>query len=547
MKRREFVGSLGLGLGAALLGPQIELGATPVYDVLVYGGTPSGVLAAVAAARLGSSVALLEPGAHLGGMVSSGLGCTDFGKKEVIGGLALEFFERVGRHYGEPVAWYFEPHVAEEIFQQMAREAGVKVFYGHRLKEEGGVIKDALRVTSVAAENEARFPAQVFVDATYEGDLMAQAKVSFTWGREGWEEYNEPLAGVVGPADTSAGHRFLMPISAYDESGKLLPEISSEGRGDVGAGDKKVQAYNFRMCLTMEKDNQVPFPEPSHYNRRRYALLGRLIHALTDAQSSAPRFSEFQRGGRRSDLVKLDLMPNGKTDVNNNGPFSTDYIGGSWKYPTAGYQSRREIWQAHYDYLAGFFYFLTHDSQVPAELRAEVGKWGLAKDEFMDTDHWPRQLYVREARRMTGGFVMTQRDAETEIEKDDTVGMGSYNTDCHNAQRFVTAAGTVQNEGDTQAHTRPYQIAYRVLLPRQTECENLLVPVCCSATHIAYGTLREEPTYMAMGHAAGVAAHVAVASRQAVQRIDRQSLQNQLLKQGAFLKIPPGYPTLMRG
>lgn len=540
MNRRESLHSLGLGLGAALLPPQIDFGAAPIDDVLVYGGTPSGVMAAVAAARMGAHVALLEPGTQLGGMVSSGLGCTDFGHKAVIGGLPLEFFERVGGHYGDPIAWYFEPHVAEEAFQGMARDAGVKVFYQHRLDERDGVSRDGPHITAVTAENGARFPAQVFIDASYEGDLMAQSKVSFTWGREGWEEFNETLAGVVGPADTSAGHRFLFPVSAYDEHGKLLPEISAEPRGEVGAGDRKIQAYNFRMCLTMDRDNQAPFPEPAHYDPHRYTLLKRLIDAIGDARGSAARFHEARRGARNN-LVKLDVMPNGKTDINNNGPFSTDYIGGSWEYPTAGYHRRQEIWQAHFDYVAGFFYFLAHDSQVPAELRAEVGAWGLAKDEFVDSHNWPPQLYVREVRRMRGGFVMTQRDAESEIEKDDSIGMGSYNMDSHNVQRFVTSSGTVQNEGDVESHVLPYQIAYRVLLPKPAECQNLLSPVCCSATHIAYGTLREEPAFMVMGHAAGVAAKLAVDSHQAVQKVDLRSLQDALRKQGAVLSMPAGY------
>lgn len=469
MDRRTFMSSVGLGLGATLLTRPLTFAAGTGYDIVVYAGTPSGVLAAVAAARMGARVALLDPGAHLGGMVSSGLGWSDFGKKESIGGLPLEFFERVGRHYQEPVVWYFEPHVAEQVFQEMASEAKVEVFYHHRLKEQGGVRKDSGRITQVEAENGAIFSAPVFIDASYEGDLMAQAGVSFTWGREGQEEYNEPQAGVIAPSERHAGHRFLFPISAYDESGNLLPEISAAPRGEIGVGDKKVQAYNFRMCLTMQKDNQVPFPEPSHYDRKRYVLLQRLIEAMTNELVEPPYFKDFERAsnsGRHYFLTKLNMVPNGKTDLNNNGAFSTDYIGGSWEYPAASYKRRAEIWQAHFDYVAGFFYFLSHDPQIPQTLREQVARWGLAQDEFTDNNNWPQQLYVREVRRMRGGYVMTQRDSDGEIFKDDVIGMGSYNLDSHNFQRYVTPERTVQNEGDLDQPVLPYQIAYRVLLPR---------------------------------------------------------------------------------
>jgi len=524
MDRRAFLKSSAVGVGGLLLGPSCK-SKTP-GEVVVYGGTAAGVAAAVAAARHGAHVTLLEPGTHLGGMVSGGLGHTDHGKIETIGGISLEFFQAVGRHYGQPTTWNFEPHVAEDVFKQMAAKAGVNVLYRHRLKEQGGVQKNNLRITELVTEDGTSFPGQVFIDATYEGDLLAQAGVSFAWGRESREQYNESFAGVR-VADKYAHHRFDVPVSAYDAHKKLLPNIDSGPRGEIGAGDKKVQAYNFRLCLTKDSGNLVPIPKPSQYDPRQYALLARLIAADIKKNKRPPAMDQ---------LMIVSPLPNGKTDINNKGAFSTDYINMSWDYPTASYQRRDEVWREHADYTAGFFYFLAHDPQVPKQLRDEVSPWGLAKDEFTDTDHWPFQLYVREARRMIGDFVMTQHDAETALTKPDPIGMGSYNMDAHNSQRYVQEDGTVQNEGDTEVPTIPYQITYRVLLPKLSECRNLLVPVCTSATHVAYGTLRLEPVYMIMGEAAGVAGTMAIDDGQDVQKIDTGKLTQELKRTGAVME-----------
>jgi hypothetical protein len=505
----------------------ILLSAAQRFDVVVYGGTSAGVAAAVAASREGASVALLEPGRHLGGLSSGGLGQTDSGKKETIGGISLEFYKRVGRHYGEEIAWRFEPHVAEAVFNEMAKEAGVKVLYGRRLKEKGGVKKKGSRIVEIATENGEVFRAKVFLDCTYEGDLMAFAGVSFTWGRESVEQYEESFAGVR-PVDKYHYHIFPFPVSAYGKDGKLLPEINPGPRGELGAGDKKVQAYNFRMCLSKDKQNQVSFPKPPDYDPKRYALLARLIDGLTKRDGHPPKLN---------DLTIVSMMPNNKTDINNRGGFSTDYIGKNWDYPTANYQRRAEIWRDHIHYTQGFFYFLAHDPQVPGALREEMSEWGLAKDEFVDTNHWPHQLYIREARRMTSDFVMTQRDAQTDLVKKDSVAMGSYQIDSHNIQRHVAENGTVQNEGDTEVPAKPYQIAYRVMLPKQKDVSNLLVPVCVSSSHIAYGTVRMEPVFMALGHAAGVASVMAVQGRTSVQRVDIKSLGIKLERQGAVTRL----------
>ena len=494
------------------------------FDILVYGATSGGVIAAVAAAREGASVALVEPGRFVGGMTTGGLGKTDHGKKETIGGYSLEFYKRVGTHYSEQITWYFEPHVAQTVFSEMLREAGVKVFLEHRLREEKGVVRKNRRIRRVITEGGEVFTGKVFLDCTYEGDLMAFVGVSYAVGRESTAQYGESLAGVH---SKDKHHQFDYPISAHDANGRLLPEIQAGPRGELGAGDKKVQAYNFRLCLSSEKNNQLPYPKPENYNPSRYELLRRLIEKLTEVKGRPPGMNE---------ILKVDRLPNQKTDINNRGAFSTDYIGASWEYPEAGYKRRAEIWQAHIDYTAGLVYFLARDSRVPKPLRDEVNGYGLAADEFAYSNNWPHQLYIREARRMAGDFVMTQNDIQTALTKPDAIGMGSYNSDSHNVQRFAQADGTVQNEGNMEVPVTPYQIPYRVMLPKDKEVRNLLVPVCVSASHVAYSTLRMEPVYMIMGQAAGVAAKMAADTGAAVQEIDVEALRARLNQQGAVFE-----------
>jgi hypothetical protein len=517
-------------LAAMLAWP--ALSAVRSFDVVVYGGTAGGVAAAVAAAREGARVVLLEPGRHLGGMTSGGLGATDHGRQNTIGGISLEFYQRLGKHYGKDAAWQFEPHVAEQTLRAMAREAGVEVLYGHRLKEKKGVGKRGREIVSIAMENGAAFAAKVFIDCTYEGDLMAFAGVAYAWGREGREQYGESFAGVR-PTDRYHYHLFPPGVSASGADGKLLPEVGRQPRGEIGAGDKKVQAYNFRMCLTDDPANRIPFARPKGYDPKRYALLARNIVATAKQKGRAPIMRDF---------MIISRMPNQKTDINNYGGFSTDFIGRNWDYPTAGYKRRAQIWKEHELYTAGFFYFLSNDPQVPESLRQEMGRFGLSRDEFTDNHNWPHQLYIREARRMLGEFVMTQKDAQTDLVKADSIGMGSYQIDSHNVQRHVNADGTVQNEGDTEAPSKPYQIAYGVMLPKRDQVSNLLVPVAASTSHIAYGTLRMEPVFMILGQAAGVAARMAAGSGKAVQEIDVEALRARLRSQRAVLELTSAQP-----
>lgn len=507
-------------------------GASQNFDVVVYGGTAGGVIAAVSAAREGLKTVLLEPSGHVGGMVSGGLGWTDYGKKETIGGYAFEFYYRIGKHYGmslygHDVSWLHEPRVAEDTFRQMLRDANVTVLQNHRLRERTGVRKEGPVLREITMEDGSSFTAKIFMDATYEGDLMAQSGVTYTWGRESSAQYGEPLAGVRG---RTPFHQFPVNVSPYDEQHRLLPEISPEKAAPAGSADKKIQAYNFRMCLSDVASNQVPFPRPSSYDAKRYELLARLIEARTKAEGRVPGLNT---------LMKIDRLPNGKSDVNNNGAFSTDYIGGSYGYPEGGYAERQRIWEAHKNYAAGFFYFMANDPQVPDELRRGLNRWGLCKDEFTDTANWPRQLYIREARRMVGEYVAVQKDLQTDPAKPDAIGMGSYNSDSHNLERIVDEEGFARNEGDMQVAVVPYQIPYRVLLPKRAEAQNLLVPICFSASHVAYSSMRMEPQYMIMGQAAGVAAKLAIDSGRPLQDIDRSALALKLRQQGAVLEYIP--------
>jgi hypothetical protein len=522
-----------LAITMLVIGTRGEGAADRHADVVVYGGTASGVIAAVAAAREGKRVVLIEPGKHLGGMVSGGLGATDFGNRAAIGGCAREFFKRVRDHYvkkygagSEQVkacsdGFHFEPHVAERIFNEMIAEAKVEVLFEQRRLVT--VAREERRIAFIVTQTGTTFDypktfGKVFIDASYEGDLLAAAKVSYTVGREGRETYRESLAGVQ---EHSRAHQWPVPVTGLDAQGKLLPFIQTTPLGQPSQEDKKTQAYNFRLCMTDRPDNRVPFPKPAHYDPNRYELLARLLAKKPDLKVGQ--------------LMNPVRMPNGKTDTNNNGPFSTDHIGANWDYPEADLAIRTRIWQDHVDYTQGFLYFLANDPRVPRALHDEMAGWGLAKDEFSDTNNWPHQLYVREARRMLGSYVMTQADIMDQRTKDDAIALGSYNTDSHHVQRVLTKDGNVVNEGDFQVPVQPYAIPYRSLTPKATECENLLVTVCMSASHVAYGTIRMEPVYMIMGQAAGVGGAQAADEGVAVQKIDVDRLLARLKAQKAVL------------
>jgi len=519
-------------------------------DVIVYGGTSSAVTAAVQVTRMGRSVIMVSPDKHPGGMTSSGLGFTDTGNKEVIGGLAREFYQLIYDHYQKPESWnwqkqseygnrgqgnpaidgekrtqwIFEPHVAEASFEKMINDNRITVFRDEWIDRESGIEMKKGSIGSFKTLSGKRFKGKVFIDSTYEGDLMAAAGVTYTVGREANSVYDETWNGVQ-KGVFHHGHWFKDNIDPYripgDPSGGLLPRISSNMPGENGTGDNKIQAYCFRLCLTQHPENRVPVTRPEGYDSTQYELLVRLADT---------RWDEF--------FGKYDPIPNLKTDVNNHGPFSYDNIGMNWDYPEASYDRRREIIQEHIAYQKGLLYFMATDRRLPGWVRETMNSWGYSRDEFTDNGNWPYNIYVREARRMIGEYVMTENDVLGKRAVPRPVGMGSYTMDSHNVQRYVTPEGFVQNEGDLGIRPdRPYQIDMGSILPRKEECKNLLVPVCVSSSHIAFGSVRMEPVFMILGQSAGTIASMAIQKREAVQDISYEVLKIKLESDGQILNF----------
>jgi ribulose 1,5-bisphosphate synthetase/thiazole synthase len=515
-------------------------------DVVVYGGTPAGVAAAIQIQRMDHSVVLIEPTMHLGGMTTNGLGMTDTGDKSVIGGIAREFYQRVKRHYDRPSAWRqelatqydryrssedamwtFEPHVAEEILREMLAESQVDVVLGQRLDRSSGVVISDHRVRSLRTLDGNVFRGDVFVDATYEGDLMAAAGVRYTVGREANAQYGESLNGLQ-PALNTHNHRFPFAVDPFVTPGRpdsgLLPGIHPAPLDPPGTADAKLQAYCYRMCMTNAAENRVPFTKPKQYEPRDFELLLR----------------NFEAGDLRVPMHAA-MMPNRKTDTNNNGAVSTDFIGQNYDYAEASYEQRDAICRAHRTYQQGLMWTLANHPRVPESVRTHMAQWGLAADEFQDNDHWPYQLYVREARRMVSDYVVTEADCRSQRVAIDSVGMGSYNMDSHNVQRYVTADGHVQNEGDVQvAPGGAYVVSYRAIVPRKGDAENLAVPVCVSSSHIAYGSIRMEPVFMILGQSAGVAACLAIEHKLPLQELPYDLLSQHLRAHHQILRLPGG-------
>lgn len=502
-------------------------------DVCIYGGTSGGVIAAVQSARMGKSVALVVMNNHLGGMTSGGLGQTDIGKfgDGYIQGLAREFYVRVGRKYGTGAKFTFEPHVAEAVFNDMVREAGVSVYTNKCL---ASATMAGQRIEAVQMTDGTVFRARMFIDASYEGDLMAAANVSFAVGREATNLFNENYNGVRPP--NTGGHQFgSLRVSPYlvpgDRASGLIPLVQIQPAGVAGTGDRQVQSFNFRLCLTRVATNKMAITAPPDYATNQYELLARYIQAL-------------QAAGRKISLatfMNIAPMPNGKTDINNNGPVSTDFLGESTAYVEADPAVRRQIWLAHKKYVQGFLYFLANDLRVPANVRTSMSAYGLCKDEFADNGGWPYQLYVREARRMISDYVMTESNCLGQIVAPDSVGLAAYVMDSHNVQRVVVN-GWVENEGDTYNLTNlpgVYPVSYRSLVPRAAECTNLLVPWCLSATHIAFGSIRMEPVFMILSQSAATAACIAIDEGVAVQKINISKLQARLVAEGQLLESRP--------
>lgn len=522
-------------------------------DVIIYGGTSAAITAALQVRQMGKTVIVVSPDKHVGGLSSNGLGFTDTGNKAVIGGWARAFYHQVYLHYQQAASWrwqsketygntgqgtpaidgaqrtmwIFEPHVAEQIFEDWIRAHQIKLYREEWLDRAHGVQVKAGKIVSMRTLSNKTFTGKIFIDASYEGDLLAAAGVRYHVGREANSVYGEQWNGVqVGVLHH--GHHFKTNISPYriagDVSSGLLPGVSGEAPGVKGEGDDKVQAYCFRLCLTKHADNRAPLPKPAGYDAGQYELLARVL---------ATGWNEV--------FQKFDPIPNNKTDVNNHGPFSMDYIGKNYDYPEASYARRKEIVAEHTRYQQGLLYFLGNDARVPAAIRREMQLWGLSKDEFADNGHWPYQLYVREARRMIGEHVMSEQDILSTRPVKKHVGMGSYTLDAHNAQRYVKPDGFVQNEGDIEVHVKhPYHISYDALVPKKAECTNLLVPVCLSSSHIAYGSIRMEPVFMILGQSAATAAVIAIEDQVAVQDVDYDKLRKQLLKDQQVLEYVRG-------
>ncbi len=512
------------------------------YDIVVYGGTPAGVTAAIQAARSGKKVALLSFNRHVGGMTSGGLTATDVGNRAAIGGLAIEFYTRIERISD------FRPSEAESLYLRMLAEAGVPVHFERCL--ESVVIKDG-RLVSATMETGETFKAAMFLDTTYEGDLLAAARVSYHVGREPAAVYGESLGGQWQEISWRNVYQFCrLPLSPFVEAGdpgsELLPEIASEPAGKPGEGDFKVQAYNFRMRLS-DKAGKLPFPKPPGYQPGRYALLGRFLNADPDLVFPLNYTTAPMTDGPVQ-------MRNG--DSNNAGSFSSDYVGGNYRWPDGSYQTgsfavlpaprrgspiafhdlyqlRERIFQDHVTYQQGLMYFLANDPQVPKALQQRVNSFGLDPQEFTKTGYWPHQLYVREGRRMVSDYVTTQANCESTRVAEDSVGLAAYPMDSHFCQRVVVQEKgqlTVRNEGGFgHGCPKPYPISYRSIVPKKGECENLLVPVCLSSSHVAYGSIRMEPVFMILGQSAGLAASIAIDDKVPVQDVDYRKLKAQLI------------------
>ena len=519
-------------------------------DVIIYGGTSAAVISAVEIARSGRSVIIVSPDDHLGGLTSSGLGFTDSGNTGTIGGLAREFYQRVWIHYNDTSAWkwqkqdefgnrgqgtpamdgknktmwIFEPHVAEKVFEDFIKENDIPVCRNEWLDRQSGVRIENARIISMTTLSGKEFRGKMFIDATYEGDLMAAAGVSYTVGREDCSQYGEEWNGVQAGV-FHHGHYFKTNIDPYivpgDPSSGLLSFISKEPVNPNCTGDNKIQAYCFRLCMSNHPGNRVPFPKPEGYDPTEYELLARIFES-----------------GWNEWFAKYDMIPNRKTDTNNHGPFSLDYIGMNYDYPEASYERRMEIIEDHKRYQKGLLYFVSNDPRVPEEVKNRMKSWGLAKDEFADNDHWPYQPYIREARRMIGAYVTTEKEVLGKTQVYNPVGMGSYTLDSHNVQRYVTSEGFVQNEGDVGVKPdKPYKISFGSIIPKSGDCTNILVPVCLSSSHIAFGSIRMEPVFMILGQSAAAAAIIAIDNEVDIQNVPYEQLEQKLLSKKQILSI----------
>ncbi len=539
------------------------------YDIVIYGGTSAGVAAAIQSSRMGKSVVLIEPTQRIGGLTTGGLGATDIGNKQSIGGISREFYQNIRNYYNNPAnwkwqkqdeyierrntgnedaMWTFEPSAALKVYKQMIDKENIDLVYGERLNRKNGVVKNGSRILEILMESGKSYKGQQFIDATYEGDLLAAAGVSYTVGRESNKEYGETLNGVQANdysitlrgtiSRNSIHHNFIDGVDPYiakgDPSSGLLPFIIEGGPGIDGQGDKGIQAYCFRMTLTDHPENRIPFSKPENYNEQEFELLIRNYEA-----AEGPIEEMYPYGDPLVPWINTP-MPNRKTDTNNQKGFSTDFIGQNFEYPEASYEEREKILERHRNYQKGLMWTLAFHPRIPKKVRDVVSKWGTCKDEYEREDGWQQQLYVREARRMISDYVITQKNCEGFEIAEDPVGLGAYGMDSHQVQRYVDANGFVQNEGNIEASVPgPYPISYRSIVPKKVECTNLVVPVCVSSTHIAFGSIRMEPVFMVLGQSAATAASLAIDSQVGIQNVNYSELRNVLLNNKQVLEHQP--------
>jgi len=540
------------------------------YDIVVYGGTSAGISAAIQGSRMEKKILLIEPGHRIGGLTTGGLGQTDIGNKQAIGGISREFYQNIKSHYQkqenwkwqkqesyrdggqtttdsrEDTMWTFEPSAALKVFNDMIRaEKNISLVYAQRLNRKSGVKKTGGKIASIQMESGQIYQSKIFIDATYEGDLMAAAGVSYALGRESNTQYGESLNGVQANnvslslkktiSMNATHHNFIERVDPYIKKGDpksgLLPFINQRKPGIDGDGDDKIQAYCYRMTLTNQPDNRIPFSKPSGYQEIEYELLFRNYEAAL-----VPFENMYNYGHPLVPWIN-SKMPNLKTDTNNQKGFSTDFIGQNYLYPEASYEVREKIAQRHKKYQQGLMWTLAFHPRIPNQVREIVSQWGTCKDEYESKDGWPSQLYIREARRMVSSYVMTQRNCEKLDLAEDAVGLAAYGMDSHHVQRYVDVNGYVKNEGNVETRVAgPFPISYRSIVPKKSELTNLLVPICLSASHIAFGSIRMEPVFMVLGQSAAIAAALAIDNNCALQHVPYEELKRNLLKYKQILQ-----------
>ena len=538
------------------------------YDVVIYGGTSAGVSAAIQASRMGKKVILIEPFKRIGGLTTGGLGKTDIGNKQAIGGLSREFYQNIKKYYLKPenwiyqqresyrgvgyntfeedAMWAFEPSAALKVYHEMLeKEPNIRIVYQQRLNRKTGVKKEGQVIKSIQMETGQIYQGKMFMDCTYEGDLMAASGVSYTVGREANSQYGESLNGVQANnvsltlhkkiSRNSMHHNFIEGVSPYlvkdNPKSGLLPFVNPGKPGIDGQADHKIQAYCYRMTLTDHPDNRIPFKKPIGYKEIEYELLFRNYEAAKGEISKM-----YDYGDPLVPWINSE-MPNRKTDTNNQKGFSTDFVGQNYLYPEASYEDRLKIASLHKKYQKGLMWTLAYHPRIPKQVRDVVSKWGMCQDEFSQDEGWTDQLYIREARRLVSDYVMTQRDCEALAVAQDVIGLGAYQMDSHPIQRYVDLNGYVKNEGNVEAHVdAPFPISYKSIIPKKSEVTNLFIPVCLSSSHIAYGSIRMEPVFMVLGQSAAIAASIAIDKNCQTHEVPYQELREALIKNHQILK-----------